>query len=271
MWWSSFGYLKQKGLRHYHAAGPAVILGLAAAGIFFSRWLTETLQTGLHQMLENGSWTGTNSAESSLSNGWNSVLIWTSSQADWLIEWAVILLVLWLKVKATKYLLITIMAPIMSVLAADVKGAETGQVTSFVWSGLLRDILRGARISIVLLLMELALGLALWISGLTAAFFLGPLMIVAGPVLLAASWTVGAYFFGAAVYDAVYEQGGLDWKDSIRAGWKQRGHLLGLGAIFSIIMAIPWAGPYLAALLGPVPCTTAAARLYFRPHSIEPT
>ncbi|MDA9001846.1 EI24 domain-containing protein [bacterium] len=271
MWWSSFGYLKQKSLRHYHAAGPVVILGLAAAGIFFSRWLTDTLQKGLHQALESSNWTGAYSAEPGQSNGWNSLLIWAGSRADWLIEWGVILLVLWLKVKATKYLLITIMAPIMSALAADVKRAETGQVTPFVWSGLLRDILRGVRISTVLLLMELVLGFALWILGLTLAFFLGPLMIAVGPVLLTASWIVGAYFFGAAVYDAVYEQGGLDWKDSIRAGWKQRGHLLGLGAIFSVIMAIPWVGPYLAALLGPVPCTTAAARLYFRPRSIEPT
>lgn len=271
MWWSSFGYLKHNKLRHYHAAGPIVVFGLATAGIFLSRWLTRTLQEGVHRELEKAGWTEQTSVQSSESPWWNDVLIWGSSGADWIIEWGVILLVLWVKVKATKYLLITLMAPFMSALASNVKSTETGQASPFQWSGLLRDIYRGARISIVLLLMELGLGLLLWVVGLTLALFAGPLMVIAAPLLLGASWCIGAYFFGAAVYDAVYEQGGLNWRASIRMGWKQRGHLLGLGAIFSVIMAIPWAGPYLAAVLGPVPCTTAAARLYFRPTTTETT
>ena len=271
MWWSSFGYLKRQKLRRYHAAGPMVIIGLATAGIFFSNWLTETLKTGLYHHLENAGLSGQSTAESTTQTWWDQVLFWGASQAEWIIEWSVIILVLWLKVKTTKYLLITLMPPIMSALSADIKNAETGHHTPFQWSGIFRDILRGIRISAILLLMELGLGLTLSLLGLALTLFTGPLMVIAGPLLLLASWIVSAYFFGAAVYDPVYEQGGLDWKTSIRTGWKQRGHLLGLGAIFSLIMAIPWAGPYLAALLGPIPCTTAAARRYFRPNAIQNT
>ena len=271
MWWSSFGYLKQKKLRHYHAAGPVVVLGLAAAGVSFSKWLTHSLKSGFHQALERANWAGEPGVQTPSSSWWNEALLWCSHQAEWIIEWGVIIVVLWLKVKATKYLLITLMTPAMSALAFAVKREETGTATPFLWSGLLRDIGRGIRISVVLLLMELALGLALSLVGLLLTVFAAPIGVLAGPFLLAGSWAAGAYFFGAAIYDAVYEQDGLTWKASLRAGWSQRGHLLGLGAIFSVIIAIPWAGPYLAASLGPVPCTTAAARLYFRPTSVETT
>lgn len=256
-------------MRHFHAAGPVVILGLAAAAAMLSRWLTRTLQTALDFSLEKASWHENATPESATQNLWDKALEWSGSQADLLIEWGVFLLVLWIKVKTIKYLLITLMAPFMSALASAVRSKETGQKSTFRWSSLLRDIWRGLRISLVLLLMELGLGLLLWVSGLALTLFASPVMVVAGPLLLMASWTIGAYFFGAAVYDAVYEQGGLTWKSSIQTGWNQRGHLLGVGAVFSLIMAVPWAGPYLAAILGPIPCTTAAARLYFRPPAID--
>ena len=265
LWWSSFAYLKRNKLRHFHAAGPTVILGLLAAGTALSRWLTRTLQNALHERLERAVGGEQSTAESAVGNVWSKAAEWGSSHADFLIEWGVFFVALWIKVKAIKYLLITLISPFMSALSSAVKSVETGVPSSFQWHGFLRDILRGLRISLVLLVMELGLGCALWVAGLTLTLFAGPVMVIAGPLLLLASWTVGAYFFGAAVYDAVYEQAGLSWRSSIQAGWAQRGYLLGLGAIFSLIMAVPWAGPYIAAILGPIPCTTAAARLYFGP------
>ena len=102
-------------------------------------------------------------------------------------------------------------------------------------------------------------------GGIGLTLTTGPLGVLLSPLLVALSWLAGAYFFGAAVFDAVYEQAGLGWRESLRTGWSQRSHLLGLGAVFSLLIGIPWVGPYVAALLGPVPCTTAAARLYFSP------
>ena len=266
MWWRSFAYLKRHGLTQYHASGPAVIVGLAIAGVALSHWLTEQLKASFRHAVTN--WLPTDTSSGAW---WDEALLWGSSKADWLIEWGVLLVVLWLKVKVTKYLLITLMAPFMSALAAAVGQVETGMDMPFSWKGLVRDLLRGIRISLVLLLLELALGVALWMTGLALTLFTGPLVVLLSPALLLTSWVVGAYFFGAAVYDAVYEQGGLDWKTSLRAGWQQRGHLIGLGAVFSLFMAIPFIGPYLAALLGPVPCTTSAARLFFSPTSTDRT
>ena len=264
MWWRSFAYLRRHRLRRFHLAGPAVLLALAAASIYFTRWLTATLTAFVHGFMPEQ--LPLEAEGGTASDVWSGAMQWVQTMLDSLIEWGVILLVLWLKVKVVKYLIITLMAPFMSALAAAVVALETGESMPFSWGGLLRDILRGVRISLVLLTMELVLGAALWLTGLALALFAAPLAVLLAPVLFCLSWAIGAYFFGAAVYDAVYEQAGLSWRHSLRMGWQQRGHLFGIGALFSLLMGIPVIGPYIAALLGPVPCTTAAAQLYFSPR-----
>lgn len=263
MWWGSFGYLKRHRLLHFHLSAPAVLVVLALAGWWLSGWLTTVVSDSIHAVVEEALPAPSAPGQQAW---WHGALLWGSSRLDWLVEWGVLLFVLWVKVKATKYLLITLMAPFMSALAAAVATVETGREFPFSWSALLRDIARGIRLSAVLLLMELALGLGLWVSGAALTLLAPPLAVVMAPVGLLLSWLTGAYFFGAAVHDAVYEQAGLDWRASLRAGWSQRGHLIGIGAIFSLWMAYPIVGPYFAAFLGPVPCTVAASRLYFSSH-----
>ena len=268
MWGQSFGYLRRHGLRHYHLAGPAVLMALTGTGWKFSEWLSDWATQSIQALLGSATSLETNAAlpeSSTPSNTWKDLLMWGHEQVDNLVDWGVFLFVFWLKVKVAKYLLITLMAPFMSALASAVRSVETQSEIPFSWRGLLKDLIRGIRISLVLLCMELALGLLLWMLGIGLTLTTGPLGILLSPLLVALSWLAGAYFFGAAVFDAVYEQAGLGWRESLRTGWSQRSHLVGLGAIFSLLIGMPWVGPYVAALLGPVPCTTAAARLYFRP------
>ncbi len=274
MWGRSFAYLRQHGLRHYHFVGPAVLLALTEAGWVFSEWLSDGVTQYLHDLID-GHHTAEpaapeNPATTSASSVWNDLLIWGGEQLDGLVDWGVFLFVLWLKVKVAKYLLITLMAPFMSALAAAVKSVETQRETPFNWTGLWRDLVRGIRISMVLMGMEIALGLLLWLLGIGLTMTTGPVGLLLSPLLVALSWAAGAYFFGAAVFDAVYEQAGLGWRDSLKVGWSQRSHLLGIGAIFSLLIGIPIVGPYVAAILGPVPCTVAAARLFLRPNPETP-
>lgn len=270
MWAHSFAYLRRNGLQHYHFAGPAVLLALTAAGWQFSEWLSDWVTGYLHGLFGGAMAPQTEMSAPDTSNAWNDLASWGSAQLENAVDWGVFLFVLWLKVKVAKYLLITLMAPFMSALASAVRSVETQSEIPFSWRGLLKDLIRGIRISLALLCMEIALGMLLWILGIGLTLTTGPLGILLSPLLVALSWLAGAYFFGAAVFDAVYEQAGLGWRASLRTGWSQRSHLLGLGAIFSLLIGIPWVGPYVAALLGPVPCTTAAARLYFRSTPDKP-
>lgn len=264
-WFAAFGAMRQQGLQAYHLAGPAILLGITAAGI----GMTQALADGLRQALLGGlSALGLDlDALAQSPDAWyTDALLWGSSSLDWILEWGLSLLMFWLKLKLTKYLLLTLMAPIMSALASAIRKRETGQSAPFTAAQLLRDIFRGIRMSVVLLLSEVALSLGLALFGLLLTVFAAPIAVLVSPLLLATGWAVGAYFYGAAVFDAVYEQAELDWRSSLRQGWADRGRLLGIGSLFSLLLAVPFAGVFLATFLGPIPCTVAAARLTFQPQ-----
>lgn len=263
-WPRAFGYMRQSGLLRYHLAAPVVLAMLTWAGWALTSGLTGFLQENLDRALTR---IGLNpdTVSDSPDAWWTDVVLWGATQLDWMIEWATVLLVLWIKLKLTKYVLLTLMAPFMSAVAAAVRQRETGHALPFSLGQLFRDLMRGVRTASVLLAAELALTLALALAGLWMTVFAAPLAVLLSPVLLLAGWTIGAYFYGAAVFDAVYEQSGLSWASSLRQGWADRGRLLGIGTVFSLLLATPYLGVVLAALMGPIPCTVAAARLTFTP------
>ena len=263
-WCQAFGYMKKQGLRAYHLAGPAALAGIALAGFKLTRALTEWIRSAV---LDGLKYMG--AEPSQLTTGptgwWSDILSWGANGLESLLEWGVALLVLWLKVKVTKYLLLTLMAPFMSALAGAVRKRETGTAIPFKATQILADLARGVRTALVLFTLETGLTLCLAATGLFLTLFAAPVAVLLSPVLLVIGWMVGAYFYGAAVFDAVYEQAGLDWRASLRAGWSTRYRLLGIGAVFSALLALPAIGVLIAALLGPMPCTVAAARLTHSP------
>ena len=235
------------------------------AGFGLTGWLTERLRAFMGGFL-NALGFEVESPEAPADTWWSEALHWASSAMEWMLEWGVALLVLWLKVKLTKYLLLTLMAPFMSAIASAVRERETGNTMPFSPGQVLRDLIRGIRTAAILLAVEIGLTLMLYLTGLVLAMFTGPLAILLSPLLLIAGWMVGAYFYGAAVFDAVYEQAGLNWRNSLRTGWHDRYRLLGIGAVFSILLTMPGIGVLLATFLGPMPCTVAAARMTFSPR-----
>ena len=263
-WPRAFGYMRQSGLLRHHLAAPMVLAMLTWAGWALTSGLTGFLQENLNRALTR---IGLNpdTVSDSPDAWWTDVVLWGATQLDWMIEWATVLLVLWIKLKLTKYVLLTLMAPFMSAVAAAVRQRETGHSLPFSLGQLFRDLMRGVRTASVLLAAELALTLALALAGFWMTVFAAPLAVLLSPVLLLAGWAIGAYFYGAAVFDAVYEQSGLSWASSLRQGWADRGRLLGIGTVFSLLLATPYLGVVLAALIGPIPCTVAAARLTFTP------
>lgn len=264
-WFAAFGAMRQHRLQAYHLAGPAILIGITAAGIGMTQALAELLRTAIRDGL-SAVGLDLDALAQSPDAWYTDTLLWGASKLDWMLEWGLSLLVLWLKLKLTKYLLLTLMAPVMSALAGAIRQRETGQSAPFTAAQLLRDLYRGVRMSVVLLMSELALSLALALMGLLLTVFAAPMAVLVSPLLLAAGWAVGAYFYGAAVFDAVYEQAELDWRSSLRQGWSDRGRLLGIGSLFSLLLAVPVVGVFLATFLGPIPCTVAAARLTFQPQ-----
>lgn len=256
----------QTGLNRFHLIGPAALAGISLAGWGLTGWLASQIRTAvLAGMTAIGLDSDTLSRPPEA--WWSEALLWGATQLDWMLEWTLSLLVLWLKLKVTKYLLLTLMAPFMSALAAAVRQRETGQSIPFSVRQLFRDVGRGIRTATTLLIAELSLTLTLALIGLLLTVFAAPLAVLLSPLLLLLGWAVGAYFYGAAIFDAVYEQAGHDWRSSLRAGWADRYRLLGIGAVFSALLTVPFVGLFLATFLGPMPCTAAAARLTFTSSS----
>ena len=265
-WFEAFGILRKYRLQAYHLAGPAVLLCITMAGAGLTQSLADALRDAVTSGLSSAGLDLDNLASSP--DAWYSdALLWGASKLDWMLEWGLSLLVFWLKLKLTKYLLLTLMAPVMSALAGAIRQRETGTSTPFTVRQLLRDLYRGVRMSVALLAAELGLSLGLAVIGLLLTVFAAPVAVLLSPVLLVTGWAVGAYFYGAAVFDAVYEQAELDWRASLSRGWAERGRLLGIGSVFSLLLAVPLLGVFLATFLGPIPCTAAAARLTFTPDS----
>ena len=260
----AFRYMRSHKLSGYHIAGPAVLTAITLASAGLSKALAGALRSAVVDGLATlGLDMDTLSA--SPDTWYTDTLIWGASKLDWILEWGVSILVFWLKLKLIKYVILTVMAPIMSALAGAVRRCETGHAAPFTLAQLARDVLRGVRMSVVLLTAEMALTLGVAITSVLLTVFAAPLALLMSPVLLFLSWAIGGYFYGAAVFDAVYEQDGLDWKSSLRKAWTDRGRLLGIGAVFSLLLSIPYGGVLFATLLGPIPCTVAASRLTSSP------
>ena len=248
-------------LQAYHWAGPLAILLINSGGWFFSASIQEAVRGQLLMVLTH---LGLNVVSLEQSDHWlDSIALWAISQLEWILEWGVVLFIFWLKLKITKYLILTLLAPCMSLLAAAIRFRETGQSSPITASGLIRDIFRGLRTALSLLFFELVLTTVLAIVSLLLLLFAPPVSAILSPVFVVLTWAVGSYFYGAAVFDAVFEQQGINWRKSLREGWSRKGHLLGIGMVFSLLMAIPLIGPIVAALIGPIPCTAAAAKLTF--------
>ena len=142
---------------------------------------------------------------------WTDAYLWGASQLGWMLEWGVALLVLWLGVKLTKYLLLTLMAPVMSACRRRAK-AEVGSAPPFNAGQLLRDLLRGVR-------PLRSCCSPNWACPSRSPSPASPHRVRAlavAPRPAAGSWMVG--FFWAAVW-LMHEQDGLDWRTSIRRGW----------------------------------------------------
>ena len=265
----AFGYMRSHKLRGYHIAGPTVLTAMTLA----SAGLSKTLAGALRSVVADGLATiglDMDTLSASPDAWYTETLLWGASKLDWILEWGVSILVFWLKLKLIKYVILTVMAPVMSALAGAVRRRETGHAAPFTLIQLAKDVLRGIRMSVVLLAAEMTLTLAVAITSLLLTAFASPLALLMSPALLFLSWAIGAYFYGAAVFDAVYEQDGLGWRSSLRQAWTDRGRLLGIGAVFSLLLSIPYGGVLFATLLGPIPCTVAAGRLTYPPHHERP-
>ena len=165
----------------------------------------------------------------------------------------------WLKVKLMKYLVLIFLGPVMAMLSELTEQKITGVVRPFSLGNFLREVFRGIRTALLYLIIELCLAILLLIVALVVGFMFPILLPVIAPLELLIAFVMGAFFYGAASMDYVWEREGAGAVDSIRMAFKSRRLAVGLGIVFSVLMAIPIVNFTLAPIFAPAVTAVAAS------------
>ena len=162
-------------------------------------------------------------------------------------------LAFFLNMKVTKFFVLAVLGPLISMLserAAAVEGANSEPS----WNGELffKGMIRGVKSAALLFLVEVSLGGILGIGSFLVLLFvpfLAPLVAVLSPFLFVA---LGSWFYGAAMFDCIWERHGMGSRDGLRASRSFGTAPMGLGFPIYLFMTIPFLAFPLGLILGPI-------------------
>ncbi|WP_320054506.1 EI24 domain-containing protein [uncultured Acetobacteroides sp.] len=185
----------------------------------------------------------------SMGNGWLAGLIRTLSA---FIVWLSLFFVM---VYVGGTVLLILLSPLLAYISERVEAHLTGRSYPFRLGELLSDIVRGIRIALRNLAVEV---------GLTAALFLVGLIPAVGFLVPFVLFGVAAYYYGFAFMDYTLERRRYTVRQSIALVRRHRGAAVGLGAGYMLLTTIPFVGLALAgfaSILSEVAATLACNEL----------
>lgn len=140
-----------------------------------------------------------------------------------------------------KTVVMIVLSPMLSYLAEKVRFILTGEEKPFTWEQLVSDSIRGVRISLRSLFMEmLAFGLIFLLGLIPVVGFLAPILAIA----------VQSYFHGFSMLDFCMEARGYNYKDSVNEIKNRKQLAIGNGIVFYGLTLIPVIGWMFAPTLG---------------------
>jgi CysZ protein len=169
-------------------------------------------------------------------------LSWLETAVVWLLDAGALYLVLALVFAVIfffigKYIILIIAAPFMGPLSEKVEAIVRGHKIE-ITSNFFQDLMRGIRISLRNIVREL---------GLTILFLFFNLIPVVGSIIgTVLTLLVEAYYAGFGNFDYTLERKHYDVSQSVAFVRQNRGLAIGNGAIFLVLMMIPFLGWFLA-------------------------
>ena len=164
----------------------------------------------------------------------------------------------WLKIKLLKYFVLAFLGPVMSVISDVTEEKLTGVKRPFSLKKFIRDVFRGIRTALLYLFIELFLALLLLIVALVVGWVFPVLLPFIAPLEVILAFIIGAFFYGAAALDYVWEREDVGAFGSLGLAFKSRRLAVGIGVPFAIWMAIPIVNFTLAPIFAPALATVAA-------------
>ena len=164
----------------------------------------------------------------------------------------------WLKIKLLKYVVLAFLGPVMSVISDVTEEKLTGVKHPFSLKKFIRDVFRGIRTALLYLFIELFLAILLLVIALVAGWVFPVLLPFLAPLEVIVAFIIGAFFYGAAALDYVWEREDVGALGSLGLAYKSRRLAVGIGVPFAIWMAIPIVNFTLAPIFAPALATVAA-------------
>ena len=172
---------------------------------------------------------------------------WGSGAVDTLTSWLSGILILVIGFFVYKYIILIVVAPIMSPLSEKLEEGLRGDSdgVNFSFSRMLSEMIRGVRIGLRNILRELFYTVLLLLLG-----FIPGLAVITTPGIYA----VQSYYLGFGNMDYFLERH-YGVRGSVRFVRKHKGIALANGAIFFLLLLIPIAGLFLAPFLSTIAAT----------------
>ena len=164
----------------------------------------------------------------------------------------------WLKIKLLKYFVLAFLGPVMSVISDVTEEKLTGVKRPFSLKKFIREVFRGIRTALLYFFIELFLALLLLVVALVAGWVFPVLLPFIAPIEIIVAFTIGAFFYGAAALDYVWEREDVGAFGSLGMAYKSRRLAVGIGVPFAIWMAIPIVNFTLAPIFAPALAAVAA-------------
>ena len=147
------------------------------------------------------------------------------------------------------YLILIIMAPLLAYLSERTESILTGNDFPFSWVQLFKDMWRGILLALRNFFIEIALTILL--------FFLSFVPLVGfatAPIL----FLISSYFYGFSFMDYTAERRKLKIRESVDFVKRNKGLAVGNGAVFAMVLLIPFIGVSIASFLAIVSSVAAS-------------
>ena len=175
---------------------------------------------------------------------WDDVKAFFNSARDVILVFVVELALWFLFGLIGKYLVLIVLSPLLAYASERTEEILTGRVFPFRVGHFVKDVGRGILMAIRNGVTELLINVLFWIVTL----FLSPL----APFTMIILWLVSCWFYGFSMFDYVFERQRMGIGASTREAHNRRGTVMANGALFGLLMKIPFLGVVFAPLLASI-------------------
>lgn len=188
-------------------------------------------------------------------------LVWISLIVKFLLSYGLKMILFYFVWQFYQLLSLIFLSPLFSYLSEKVQESLTGVEVQFSGIQFLKDVLRGIKIGMKNITLQL-----IWIMVFYSSVFVFPFLSVFLPFVL---FMLGAYYYGFAMIDYRSEVFHLDAENSRRFVKKHRYLALGNGIVFQVLLLVPVLGTLFAPSFALVAAALGIEEIYGEAPRLE--